>query len=259
MTNEGYSTMCGHGIIALTTTLIEAGRHPVTAESTRIVWDTPAGVVTASAQIEDGRVTWVTFENVPAARVVANLEIDVEGTTVQVDLVWGGAFYALVPAAVLGEVIDPNRVDRLIRAGMAVKRATMAAIDVVHPFDPMLNGLYGTILTGPPSSDAADGRNIVVFADGEVDRSPCGTGTSARLAALFADGDISAGQEYRHESITGSVFTGRVLRETRFGDCPAVVTEVGGRAFITGHHRFVVDDDDPFANGFLLRDSGEDM
>lgn len=258
MTNEGYSTMCGHGIIALTTTLIETGRHPSSGETARIVWDTPAGVVTATAEIEHGRVSWVSFENVPAARVAAELPVEIDGKTVQVDLVWGGAFYALVRAEVLGEVIDPNRVDRLIRAGMAVKRATMATIDVVHPHDPMLNGLYGTILTGPPSSDDADGRNIVVFADGEVDRSPCGTGTSARLAALYADGEIGIGTVYRHESVTGSIFTGKVVRETTFGDYPAVVTEIGGRAYITGHHRFVVADDDPFANGFLLRDSGED-
>jgi proline racemase len=162
-----------------------------------------------------------------------------------------------VPAERLGESIAPDRVDRLIAAGMAVKRAVMRTVEVVHPFEPMLNGLYGTIITGPPSSDAADSRNIVIFAEGEVDRSPCGTGTSARLAALHADGALAAGELYRHESVTGSVFTGRVLREASFGEYPAVVTEIGGRAFITGHHRFVVDPDDPFAHGFLLRASGE--
>jgi proline racemase len=257
LTNEGYSTMCGHGIIALTTTLIETGRHPANGETARIIWDTPAGVVTATAEIEQNRVIRVAFENVPAARLNAGFEVEIDGKSVPVDLVWGGAFYALVQAELLGEAIDPKRVDRLIRAGMAVKRATMSAIDVVHPFDPLLNGLYGTILTGPPSSDAADGRNIVIFADGEVDRSPCGTGTSARLAALYADGQIGLGAVYRHESVTGSVFTGRVLRETTFGRHPAVVTEIGGRAFITGHHRFVIDNEDPFATGFLLRGEEE--
>ncbi len=259
LTNEGYSTMCGHGVIALTTVMIESGRHPSAGETTDIVWDTPAGVVRASASVEQGRVTWVSFENVPAARLAKDIEIDYAPMVKpKVDLVWGGAFYALTVAEAIGESIAPNRVDRLIRAGMRVKRGTSEAIDVVHPSDPLLNGLYGSILTGPASGDHADARNIVIFADGEVDRSPCGTGTSARLAAMYADGLIGLNESFRHESVTGSVFTGRVVRETTFGDMPAVVTEIGGRGFITGEHRFVVEPDDPFGSGFVLRETEED-
>ena len=215
LTNEGYSTMCGHGIIALTTILVETGRHPTDGNSARIVYDTPAGVVTATAEIADGRVMRVAFENVPAARIAKDLEITLEsGRTIDVDVVWGGAFYALVTASALDVEIGPENVGALIRAGMDVKRATMRAMSVIHPFDPDLNGLYGTILTGPPSSGAADGRNIVIFADGEVDRSPCGTGTSARLAALVRRWRDRGRRAYRHESVTGSIFTGQVLGET---------------------------------------------
>jgi proline racemase len=236
--------------------MIESGRHPVAGEQTTIVWDTPAGVVTARANVAAHRVEWVAFENVPAARIEKGLLVEAQpGGWVPVDLVWGGAFYAMLPASDLAESLDPERIDRLIWAGMRVKHATMRETEIVHPFDPQLNGLYGTILTGPPSDEQADGRNIVIFADGEVDRSPCGTGTSARLAALYADGEIAVGETYRHESITGSVFTGSVLRETTFGDLPAVVTEIGGRGFITGSHQFVIEPDDPFADGFLLRGS----
>ena len=258
LTNEGYSTMCGHGVIALTTVMIETGRHRATGESTRIVWDTPAGVVTATAQVSGGRVIWVEFENVPAARVARDVEVAFAPMVrPKVDLVWGGAFYALIAAEAIGETIGRDRVERLIRAGMRVKHETAAAIEVVHPTDPNLDGLYGTILTGPPSTSDADSQNIVIFADGEVDRSPCGTGTSARLAAMYADGLIGIGESFRHESVTGSIFTGKVLRETTFGDQPAVVTEIGGRGFITGEHRFIEEPDDPFAQGFLLRGTGD--
>jgi trans-L-3-hydroxyproline dehydratase len=253
LTNEGYSTMCGHGIIALTTALIETGHHPIDTDTPRITYDTPAGLVRASAIAERGTVTSVAFENVPAYRAAKDLPITLDdGREITVDLVWGGAFYALVAAETLGVTIDPAQVNQLIAAGMDVKRAVMRAHPVEHPTDATLNGLYGTIITSEPSGDHADSRNIVIFADGEVDRSPCGTGTSGRLAALYADGEISLGDAFRHESVTGSVFTGRVLSETEFGGSPAVVTEISGRGFITGFHQFVVQPDDPFGTGFLL-------
>jgi proline racemase len=253
LTNEGYSTMCGHGIIALTTALIESGHHPVDAECPAITYDTPAGPVRALATLEQGAVTGVAFENVPAFRLAKDLPIRLDdGTRLTVDLVWGGAYYALVAAKTLGVTIDPAQVNRLIAAGMDVKRAVLRETAVEHPLDPSLHGLYGTIITSEPSGSHADSRNIVIFADGEVDRSACGTGTSARLAAMHADRQIGIDEPFRHESVTGSVFTGRVLSETTFGGYPAVVTEIGGRGFITGFHQFVVQPDDPFGTGFLL-------
>jgi trans-L-3-hydroxyproline dehydratase len=253
LTNEGYSTMCGHGIIALTTALIETGHHPVDSDRPAITYDTPAGLVRASVKLEQGTVTSVAFENVPAFRLVKDLPITLDdGTRMTVNLVWGGAYYALVSAETLGVTIDPAQVNRLIAAGMDVKRAVLRETAVEHPLDPSLHGLYGTIITAESSGQHADSRNIVIFADGEVDRSPCGTGTSARLAALFADGRIGIDEPFRHESVVRSVFTGRVLSETEFGGYPAVITEISGRGFITGFHQFVVQPDDPFGTGFLL-------
>jgi proline racemase len=253
LTNEGYSTMCGHGIIALTTALIETGHHQVDSDWPQVSYDTPAGLVKARATTENGSVTNVAFENVPAYRIVKDLPIRLDnGDHITVDLVWGGASYALVSARALGVTVEPADVTGLIAAGMDVKRAVLRATPVEHPTDPTLNGLYGTIITAEASGDHADSRNIVIFADGEVDRSPCGTGTSGRLAALYADGEIGLNEPYRHESVVRSVFTGRVTAETSFGGRPAVVTEISGRGFITGFHQFVVQPDDPFGEGFLL-------
>lgn len=256
MTNDGYSTMCGHGIIGLTTALIETGQFVATAEQ-KIRFDTPAGLVEARAIIRDGDVELVTFENVPAYRAIKDLEIILDdGSAITVDIVWGGAFYALVPASELGVNVAPEHVDALIRAGMDVKHAVTRTTPIEHPVDPALNGLYGTIITDEPSNDSLNGRNIVVFADGEVDRSPCGTGTSARLAALYADHEIGLGEEYWHESVIGSEFIGRVTEETTFADRPAVITEISGRAYITGFNQFVIDPRDPFREGFLLKGKG---
>lgn len=257
ITNDGYSTMCGHGIIALTTALVETGQFPVSAEQAKIRFDTPAGLVEARAIVRDGDVELVTFENVPAYRAMKDLEVTLDdGSTISVDIVWGGAFYALAPASELGVRVAPGNTDALIRAGMDVKRAVMRSTPIEHPLDPTLNGLYGTIITDAPSADTFNGRNVVIFADGEVDRSPCGTGTSARLAALYADGEVGLGQEYWHESVIGSEFIGRVTEETTFADRPAVITEISGRAFITGFNQFVVDPRDPFRSGFLLKGKG---
>jgi proline racemase len=257
LTNEGYSTMCGHGIICLTTALIETGQLVVSAEQAKVRFDTPAGVIEARAIVRDGDVDLVTFANVPAYRAIEDLNIVLDnGEQVAVDIVWGGAFYALVKASELGVRVAPEQVDSLIRAGMDVKRAVARATAIEHPLDPTLNGLYGTIITDEPSNDTLNGRNIVIFADGEVDRSPCGTGTSARLAALYADGEVGLGEEYWHESVTGSEFIGRVTEETTFAGRPAVITEISGRAYITGFNQFVVDPHDPFRDGFLLNGKG---
>lgn len=257
MTNDGYSTMCGHGIVALTTALIETGQFVVTAEQAKIRYDTPAGLIEARAIIRDGDVELVTFQNVPAYRAIEDLAITLDdGSELAVDVVWGGAFYALVPASELGARVAPENVDELIRLGMDVKRAVTRATSIEHPLDPTLNGLYGTIITDEPSNDTLNGRNIVIFADGEVDRSPCGTGTSARLAALYADGEVALGEEYWHESVIGSEFIGRVTEETTFADRPAVITEISGRGYITGFNQFVVDPRDPFREGFLLKRKG---
>lgn len=252
MHNEGYSTMCGHGIIALTTVLLETGMHPVAGEETVIRYDSPAGLITARGTVVDGRVRQVAFENVPSFVYAPAVEVETPFGTFPVAVVFGGAFYALVDASVAGLEVRKEQVQDLIAFGMAVKHAVEAQLDVVHPLEPELRGIYGTIICGPPVDPAVHGRNVTIFADGEVDRSPCGTGTAARVAWLYANGQLGLGEPYVHESIIGSHYTARVLRETQVSDIAAVVPEIAGRGYLTGFHTFVVEEDDPFA-GFLVR------
>ncbi|MGN6674533.1 MAG: proline racemase family protein [Thermomicrobiales bacterium] len=255
MHNEGYSTMCGHGVIALTTALLETGMVAPTAPVTEVGYDTPAGFVLARAEIADERVRRVTFRNVPSFLHTAALPITVDGRALTVDVAFGGAFYAIVDIHELapGLALAPGQVGELIARGMAVKRAVEAAATIVHPEEPGLHGVYGTIITGPPADAGAHSRNVTIFAEGEVDRSPTGTGVSARVAALHARGLLALDEEITVESIIGSWFTGRAVAETRAGEYPAVVPEVGGRGFITGFGQFVHDPEDDTGAGFLVR------
>lgn len=254
MHNEGYSTMCGHGVIALTTVLLETGMFPAGGIEAAIRYDTPAGLVIARATLAEGRVREVAFDNVPSFVYVQELEIETTHGTFPVAVVFGGAFYALVDASTAGLDVHPAHLRELSTFGMAVKHAVEARLDVTHPLEPALRGIYGTIVTGAADpGSGADGRNVTVFADGAVDRSPCGTGTAARVALLHARGDLPVGRAYVHESIIGTRFTARVLGETRVGDYPAIVPEIAGRGFLTGFHTFVVEPDDPVGGGFLAR------
>jgi trans-L-3-hydroxyproline dehydratase len=253
LTNEGYSTMCGHGVIALTTVLLDTGMVNRCEPRTEVVYDSPAGLIRASAAVEDGRVTSVAFRNVPAFRYADHLDLATSAGPVRADVSYGGAFYALVDAADLGLETLPENAAALTRLGMEIKRAVDREIEVVHPDEPELRGIYGTIISEPPRTAGGDGRNITIYAEGAVDRSPCGTGTSAKLACLYADGRIPIGKPYVHESVIGTTFTGRVLEETSVGPYPAVETEIAGRGFLTGFQQFVVDPEDVTAGGFLVR------
>jgi len=252
--NEGYSTMCGHGIIALTTVVLETGMLPITGPETEVRIDTPAGLVVARGLVEDGRVTRVAFTNVPSFVLLAGRTAQVPGLgAVRYDVAFGGAFYAFVDAAEVGVTLGPESFQQLIDKGMAIKRAVMAAGGVTHPFAKDLSFLYGTIFTGVPLSEGADSRNVCVFAEGEVDRSPTGTGVSARAAIHRARGELAVGEEMVIESIIGSRFTVRVLSETEYGPFPAVIPEVEGSASITARNEFLIDPDDPLRDGFILR------
>jgi proline racemase len=253
LTNEGYSTMCGHGVIALTTALLETGMLPRCEPATGVVYDSPAGLIRARATVAKGRVPSVAFQNVPSFRLAEGIEVETSQGAVRADVSFGGAFYALVDAADLGVDVVPEQTPLLTRLGMEIKRAVERALEVVHPEEPELRGIYGTIISAPPRSPDADGRNITIYAEGAVDRSPCGTGTSAKLAALFAAGRIAIDTPYVHESVIGTTFTGRVLGEMMVGPYPAVGTEIAGRGFLTGFHQFVLDPEDPTVEGFLVR------
>lgn len=253
LTNEGYSTMCGHGVIALTTTLLETGMLPRQEPVTEVVYDSPAGLIRASATVAGDRVTSVAFRNVPSFCFAHALNLETSAGPIAVDVAFGGAFYALVDASALGVEVLPEHTPRLTQLGMEIKRAVEREIEVVHSQEPELRGIYGTIISEPPRSSQADGRNITIYAEGAVDRSPCGTGTSAKLACLYGKGNIPLQVPYVHESVIGTTFTGRVIGETHVGLFPAVETEISGRGFITGFHQFVVDPDDPTSGGFLVR------
>lgn len=253
LTNEGYSSMCGHGVIALTTVLLERGMLGRSGPMAEVVYDAPAGLIRARATIDNGRVTSVAFTNVPAFLYARGVDLEISTGPVRVDIAYGGAFYALIDAAALGFAVLPENAARLSALGMEIKCAIDARMEVVHPEEPKLRGMYGTIICDTPRGEGAHGRNITIYAEGAVDRSPCGTGTSARLAALFADERIGRDQPYIHESVIGTTFTGRVVSETTVGEIPAVITEISGRGFLTGVHQFVFDADDSTAGGFLVR------
>ncbi|MCB9133114.1 MAG: proline racemase family protein [Anaerolineales bacterium] len=254
MHNEGFSTMCGHGIIGIATVALETGMLPASEPETTLRIDTPAGLVTAHALVDDGKVRSVRFENVPSFVLALDRTVDVPGYgVVRYDIAFGGAFYAYVQAEDLGLRCTPADYRRLIEAGVAIKHAVMAAGPIPHPFEPDLSFLYGTIFIGPPESADAHSRNVCVFADGEVDRCPTGTGVSGRLALHHGRGELAIDQSIIVESIIGSRFSGRVVETTTFGPYAAVIPEVTGSAFITGRHEFHIDPDDPLREGFLLR------
>ncbi len=254
MHNEGFSTMCGHGIIGLVKVGVQTGLFPASGDKTVIKIDTPAGRVTATAHLSDGQVERVSFLNVPSFLLKRDEPINVPGLgTVMVDLAYGGAFYAYVDAAPLGLEIVSENVTRCIEIGMAIKRAVMVTVGCVHPDgNPDLNFLYGTILVQRTPEGPSHSRNVCVFADGEVDRSPTGTGVSGRLAIHHARGEIG-GETIVIDSIIGTSFTGRVAETTTVKGLPAIIPEVSGTAYITGRNELLIDPDDPLRDGFILR------
>ncbi|UCD75777.1 MAG: proline racemase family protein [Phycisphaerales bacterium] len=254
MHNEGFSTMCGHGIIALTTVAIETGMIAASGDEQVIRYDTPAGRVTATAHLRDGRVRKVSFINVPSFLLARDLEVSVPDLgVVRCDIAFGGAFYAYVDAEPLGLDLVPANHARIIDIAMRIKRAVMQSYEIVHPDGSGdLNFLYGTILV-QPASDPLHSRNVCVFADGEVDRSPTGTGVSGRAAIHHARGELAVGQTITIESLIGTSFDVRAVETTTVGGRPAIIPEVTGSSYLTGRHEFLIDPDDPLRGGVLLR------
>jgi proline racemase len=253
---DGFSTACGHGTIALGVWAVDTGRvaAPETG-SVDVVIDVPSGRVTARVHRQDARVVAVDFVNVPSWVIARDVPVTTSRGAVTVTVAYGGAIYVTLPAEQVGLSVTPENLGELIALGREIKWALNEAEQAVHPDDPRLNGIYGTIWV----DELGDGegqvhqRNVAVFADGEVDRSPCGSGTCARLAVLHADGRLPAGTVLRHDSIIGSTFTGRVLDAVDVADRRAVIPQVTGMAYRTGEHRFAIDPHDPLVPGFLLR------
>lgn len=252
--NEGYSSMCGHGIIAVTKLVFETGYLPSTSPISTLKIDTPAGLVTAYARISAGGVSSVFFHNVPSFVVALDEIVEVPGLgPVSYDLAFGGGFYAYVQAHAVGLTCTPDNFQTLIEKGRLIKQAVIASRPISHPVAADLSFLYGTIFIDTPASENAHSRNVCIFAEGEVDRSPTGTGVSGRMAIHYARGEVGLNDPLIIESIIGSHFTGRVVETTTFGPYPAIIPEVEGTAYITGRHEFLIDPNDPLNNGFILR------
>ncbi len=253
---DGFSTACGHGSIALGVWAVEAGRVAPGADGVaRVTIDVPSGRVVVRVRCVDGVPQSATFRNVPAYVLARGVEVDAGDVRVAVDVSYGGAIYASLPAAALGLSVEPACYDRLIAAGRAIKRALGDHEAARHPVDDGLSGIYGVIFYDD-LGDADDGprqRNVAVFADGEVDRSPCGSGTSARVVLLADEGRLAAGATLLNESIVGSAFRARVVEHVEADGRAAVVTDVEGMAYRTGAHTFTRDPRDPFGDGFVLR------
>jgi proline racemase len=236
--NAGYSTACGHGTIALVTWAVETGRVKESDPQTRVTIDVPSGRLTAVARVLDGDVKSVRFRNVPSYVYKRNLKIG----RFTVDIAYGGAFYAILPAAQAGLKVEARQLPQLIELGRGLKHHIEAEHTIRNPDRPEIEGIYGVIFTEGE-------RNVAVFADGEVDRSPCGSGTSARLALMYANGELKKGETLHHRSIVDTVFKGRVVAEEDWG----VITEIEGSAHRTGKHQFILEHDDELGTGFLLR------
>jgi len=254
MHNEGYSTMCGHGIIAVTKVAIETGITNKIEPKTGIKIDSPAGLITATAYVQNGTVIKVSFLNVPSYVVSLDSEIDIEGIgKLKYDLAFGGAYYAYVQARDVGLTCLPKDVNGLIQVGRKIKDAVSKSVEIKHPFDDELSFLYGTIFIDEPEEKSSHSRNVCIFADGQVDRSPTGTGVSGRLAIHYAKGEISCGESIIIESIIGSKFEGKVTEKTQFGHYNAIIPEVIGNVNITGTHEFYLDPSDVIPSGFIIR------
>lgn len=252
--NEGYSSMCGHGIIAVTKVGLETGILKKAGEHEVIKIDTPAGRVTAYPSWKDGSVTSVSFLNVPSFVYTAGEVVNVPGLgKINYDIAFGGAFYAFVDAEEAGVELNPCGFRRLIERGTLIKKAIMKECEIKHPFEIDLGFLYGVIFVGKAEKAVNHSRNVCVFADGEVDRSPTGTGVSARAALHTARNELGLQEPFTVESILGTCFTGEAVEKTKYGPYEAVIPKITGSAYISGINTLLIDPEDPLRNGFILR------
>ncbi len=267
MEQSEYPAMSGSNAICVTTALIETGMVPVEEPVTRLKLEAPAGLIEVEAKVSNGKCESVTFESVPA--FVAHLDAEIEVPTlgsVTVDVAFGGMWFVIADAERLDVAIQRDNAAEIARVGEMLRAAASEQLPVVHPENPEIRNVSIALLSAPTTKPGVSGRNAVVISTGELDwnrpetwrgvldRSPCGTGTCARMATLYSRGELGLGQDFHHEGILDTVFTGRLLRETRVGDQPAVVPALTGSGWIYGLSQYVVDDSDPFPEGFTVAD-----
>jgi len=252
--NQGYSTMCGHAVIALAKMTLDTEIIKKQGNSPEIKMDTPAGLIRTIAYREKGSVTHVSFLNVPSFVYMKDQRVQVPGLGwVNYDIAFGGAFYAFCKVEELDVTLKPKHFYRLVSLGRSIKKTVMSSVDIKHPQEEELGFLYGTIITGPPEKPSNHSRNVCVFADGEVDRSPTGTGVSARAAIHYSRGEIKKGEVLIIESLIGTEFKVSIKEVTEFGPYTAVIPEVTGSASIIGENKYYFDPNDPLKKGFILR------
>lgn len=250
---SGFLPLCGHMTIATCMVLVEAGMVPVTEPVTHVALDTPAGLVHADVRVENGEAREVTFTGVPSFVYRRDLVVEVPSVgAVQLDIAWGGNFYAIVAADQVGLNLEPNSAKEIVRIGTLIRESIFQHETVVHPTNPAVDRCTHVRFIGKPGRPEAHSRNCVVYGAEGIDRSPCGTGTSAEVALRFARGELKLNQEFVSESILGTLFRGRAVKETSVLDYPAVVPTIQGRAYITGIQQFVLQPDDPWPTGFVL-------
>lgn len=255
MHNEGMSTMCGHGIIGTLTTAAELGLIPVNDGKNQIKVDAPAGRIVANIEMRGGRALRVSFSNVPSFVYKQSVRLPAAGIgEVEAAIAYGGAFYIIVEEEKLGLKVSPQSAAECAARAMELKRWANENLDIRHPVEDDIHGIYGVLITSPVvhTTDGCRSRHVCVFAEGSTDRSPCGTGTSARTALLVSRGELKIGETFDAASIINTKFSARALSETTVGKYKAIVPEITGTAWITGFHRFVVDPADPLQEGFLL-------
>lgn len=253
LNNAGFEDMCIHGIIGVAKVLIETGLVQPREPITEIGLDTSAGRVVAKAEVEEGAVKEVTVRNVPSFLAHSDVKIEnPEIGSILVDVAFGGNFYAIVNARDLGVKVEPENIDRITKLALLVRSLVNERIKVEHPLSRHINRVNLVEICDEPKDPKATYRNAVVFGAGQVDRSPCGTGTSAKIATLYAKNLLEIGEQIISESIIGTYFKGKAVAETKVGDSNAVIPEVTGQAYITGFHQFVIDPADPLKEGFLI-------
>ncbi|MBI4610333.1 MAG: proline racemase family protein [Candidatus Rokubacteria bacterium] len=250
---SGCVHMCGHGAIAIASMLVEMGRVVACEPTTELTLETAAGLVRCRVAVEGGEAVSATFQNVPAFACLTDAKVEVSGLgTVPFDLAYGGHFYAMVPASAVGLSLTPADAERIVEVGEAIRLQIEREVPLVHPEQPQARGLLYVQFFEPAVRAGVNFKNTVVVSPLGLDRSPCGTGTSARMASLHARGELALMEPFVHESILGTLFTGRVVAISQVGPYPAVVPEITGRAFLTGLATLVLEPDDPFPGGFLL-------
>lgn len=248
-----YLPMCGHDTIGVVTALIESGIFEAKEPFTYINLDTPAGVVKTRAEVEGNTVKNVYFENVPSFMFKENVIVSIPGfDNLSLDIGYGGNFYAIVKAKDVGVKVDVKNAKKLIEIGNQIKDAVNSTVQIYHPENEFMNTLTHVEFSDEPTNNQADAKNAVIIIPGSIDRSPCGTGTSAKMAVLSAKGKLDIGDTFVHESIVGSIFRCRVIRKTKVGEFDAIIPEVGGSAYVTGINNFVIDSSDELKYGFRI-------